>query len=107
MKKDLLKLYEQIKYLVCDYSELNENEVLLSNREECVDARYIMVGVLSNYFTDDEIAKFTGLTRACANKIRNGMKAKMSRLSFRSLYYSVVENIQEWAEINLKQINNV
>lgn len=91
-------IYEQVRWLVCDYTEISEEEMLTSNREECVDARYILVGVLSQYLTDEEIAKQSGLTRSCCNKIRNGMKAKLTRFSFRCLYESVSTNIREWVD---------
>lgn len=97
-------LYSQVMWLVSDYTELNENEIITSNREECVDARYILVGVLSSYLTDDEIARISGLTRACANKIRNGMKARMGRFSFRCLHESVRMIIKEWVENHLNKL---
>lgn len=89
MERNVKELYEKIKRIVCDYAELLEADILNSNREECVNARYIMVGLLGEYLTDDEIAKLSGLTRACANKIRNGMRARLNRFSFRCLYNSV------------------
>lgn len=98
MKAEITRLYDQVMYLVCDYSELGKEDVLLSNREECVNARYILVGVLGDYLTDDEIAKLTGLTRACANKIRNGMRARQNRFSFRCLYNSVKGALKERLE---------
>lgn len=101
MRVELSRLYDQTMFLVCDYSELSEKEVLTSNKEECVDARYILAGVLSEYLTDEEIARLTGLTRACANKIRNGMRAKLNRFSFRCLYNSVKGAIKEWYENEL------
>lgn len=102
-EKNVIKqLFDQTLWLVCDYTELNVDDMLGSNREECVDARYILVGVLADYFTDEEIAKLSGLTRACCNKIRNGMIAKLKRLSFRCLYNSVKENIKEWYAMNLQ-----
>ena len=87
--KEVQELWEKAKYLVCDYTELSEEDVLTSNREECVDARYILVGIMGEYLTDEEIAKLSGLTRECCNKIRNGMKVKFMRFSFRCLYQSV------------------
>lgn len=100
-KKAIKRLYDQTLWLVSDYTELQQNEILKSNKEECVDARYILAGILSDYLTDDEIARFTGLTRACCNKIRNGMIAKLSRFSFRCLYNSVKGAIKEWYENEL------
>lgn len=96
------RLYDQTLWLVCDYTELNVDDIYNSNREECVDARYILVGILTDYLTDEEIAKLSGLTRACCNKIRNGMATKLKRLSFRCLYSSVKDNIKEWYATNLQ-----
>ena len=97
-----MNLYDRVKSVVSDYSEIAESDILGSNREECVDARYILIGVLGDWLTDEEISKLTGLTRACANKIRNGMRARLSRFSFRCLYNSVVVAIKEWSEMNLQ-----
>lgn len=96
--KIVKELYAQTLYLVCDYTELSEDDVLTSNREECVDARYIIVSVLGEWLTDDEIAKLTGLTRSGCNKMRNGMQVKLTRFSFRALYESVKDNIREWLD---------
>lgn len=102
MKNAVKELWLQTQWLVCNYTEIEEKDIMSSNREECVDARYILVGVVSEWLTDEEIAKQSGLTRACCNKIRNGMKAKMRRLSFRCLYESVRCAMKEWKETNLQ-----
>lgn len=100
-KKAIKRLYDQTLWLVSDYTELQHSEILQSNREECVDARYILIGVLGEYLTDEELAQLTKLTRSCCNKIRNGMKAKMYRYSFRCLFNSVNELVK-----NLQRTNN-
>lgn len=100
--KEVQELWEKAKYLVCDYTELSEEDVLTSNREECVDARYILIGVLAEYLTDEEIAKLSGLTRSCCNKIRNGMRMRLSRFSFHCFFHSVNGLVKEWCETNLQ-----
>lgn len=95
MKNAVKELYEKARWLVCDYTEIDERDVITSNREVCVDARYILVGVLSEYLTDEEIAKQSGLTRACCNKIRNGMRAKMTRYSFRCMFQSIKGKVKD------------
>lgn len=83
--KAIQELYEKMLWLVCDYAELPADEVLNSNREECVNARCALVKVLSEWMTDEEIAKYTGLTRAGVNKLRNGARERMRRYSFKCL----------------------
>lgn len=97
MENKAKALYEQVEWLVCDYTELDKDSVLQCNREECVDARYILVSVACEYLTDDEVSRYSGLTRACVNKIRNGVKHKLRRYSFRCMHESVKETIKEWA----------
>lgn len=87
MRSDLINFYKRVKDIVCEIAEVDES-LFTSNKESCVDARYILVSILCGFFTDDEIAKLTGLSRSCANKIRNGARSRLSRFSFRCLYNS-------------------
>ena len=100
--KEIKEMWEHTKGLVCVYSGVKEEDLLTSNKEDCVDARYILIGVLAEYLTDDEISKLSGLTRSCCNKIRNGMRMRLSRFSFRCFFYSVNGLVKEWCETNLQ-----
>ena len=67
-------------------------DIFTSNKEESVDARTILVYILSSKgISDLEIARLTGLTRQCVNKLKNNCKYRKSKWSFSS---------------NLQQISN-
>ncbi len=93
-----LDFYREIKETVINESGIEESELLHSNREECVDARYILVYVLCSYLTDHEIRKFTGLSNACVNKIRNNFSGKENKFSVRCLYELIRMKGKELAE---------
>jgi hypothetical protein len=85
------EFYDEALELVLSVTRQKEEDIFCQNKESCVDARYILVGVLSNYFTDDEIVSFTGLSRSTANKIRNCYQPKMKKFSFRCKYHEVAD----------------
>lgn len=96
MEKNAVKeLYEYAINVVCEYSELEEHDIMTSNKEEYVNARYALIGALSEYLTDEEIAKHSSLTRACANKIRNGMRERLNRYSFRCMFQSIKGKVKD------------
>lgn len=84
MKNCIRDLYQDVIGAVCRETGIAEYEILNSNRECCVDARYILVHILSQKLTDDEIASVTGLSRTCANKIRNSFPTKMGKFSVKA-----------------------
>lgn len=68
------------------------SDILHSNKEESVDARSILVQILSSRnLSDFEISVLTGLTRQCVNKLKNGFKYRKGKWSYSS---------------NLQQISN-
>lgn len=68
------------------------SDILHSNKEESVDARSILVQILSSRnLSDIEISVLTGLTRQCVNKLKNGFKYRKGKWSYSS---------------NLQQISN-
>ena len=81
-----LDFYNKIKEEVISETGIDETALFNSNREECVDARYILVYSLCSYLTDHEISRFTGLSNACVNKIRNNFPFKENKFSVRCLY---------------------
>lgn len=75
--------FQNVVSSVCRHTGIDEARIYNSNKEACVDARYILVHLLSQKFTDEEIASFTGLSRTCANKIRNSFRYKLKKFSVR------------------------
>lgn len=90
------KWYNQILSLVCRVTRVSPDEIFKSNREEIVDARYILLYKLSEYFTDIEMAKMCGVSRELTNKVRRSFEPKLKKFSFRCKYSEVC---REFAEI--------
>lgn len=80
------QFYVRLKTAVCRHMQVDEHSLFHSNKERCVDARYVLVSVLSEFFTDDEVADFCGMSRTGVNKIRNRFRIRMRKLSFRCHY---------------------
>lgn len=78
------ELYQNMVAAVCRHTGVGEVDVLESNKEECVDARYILIHFLSQYLTDEDIPRVTGLTRQAVNYIRNHFEQKMNKWSIKS-----------------------
>lgn len=72
MKKE--ELYREISEMVCDVTGVSYTDMIHGNREECSDARFLLVKALSVRLTDIEIAGLIGRTRQCVNSIRNNRK---------------------------------
>ena len=78
------ELYQTMVAAVCRHTGVGVVDVLESNKEECVDARYILIHFLSQYLTDEDISRVTGLTRQAVNYIRNHFEQKMNKWSIKS-----------------------
>ena len=67
------ELYQDIIITVCDVTGIDEADILHSNREECADARYLLVMALSKMMTDEEIGRVIHRTRQgvsyCGNEL--------------------------------------
>lgn len=85
-----MEMYLEILRIVEEVTGVSAKEILSSNCEEHVDARHILVYVLSNRgFSDTKIAELTKLTRPCICMIRNSFKYRSKRY-FVNLHYQEV-----------------
>ena len=66
-----VELYENILGKVCEITELSVEKVCKSNLEECVDARYLVIAVLSEKLYDKQIAEVSGWSVQLVNKAKN------------------------------------
>ena len=66
-----VELYENILWKVCEMTELSCEKVCKSNLEECVDARYVVIAVLSEKLSDKQIAEVSGWSVQLVNKAKN------------------------------------
>lgn len=83
--RGITNLYTVVCSQVCRSTGLTVGEIFTCNREDCVDARYVLVYLLSEYLTDTEIARLAPIGRTGANKIRNTFRYKARKFSVRCL----------------------
>ena len=90
MNNEITSFYNHALHTISE--AVGITDMFASNKEESVDARTILVCILSSKgISDHEIAQLTGLTRQCVNKLKNNCKYRKSKWSFSS---------------NLQQISN-
>lgn len=58
----ITELYQKVVGVVITVTGINENDILHSYREECADARYLLVRVLSDKLSDKETGVLIGRT---------------------------------------------
>lgn len=63
--------FEKVVEIVSNASGLERSAILHCNREECVDARYVLVAVLAECLSDRQIALASGLSVQLVNKAKN------------------------------------
>lgn len=86
------EMYIDILRVVEEVTGVSASKMLTSNCEEYVDARHILVSILSQRgYSDTKIAQLTKLTRPCVCMIRNNFKYRVKRY-FVSLNYHEVYN---------------
>lgn len=64
-------LFNEVLENVCRSLELDRESVMHSNKEECVDARYVIIAVLSERLSDRQIAEVSGWSVQLVNKAKN------------------------------------
>lgn len=88
MKKDI---FNEVMENVCKAMELDADSVKTSHKEECVDARYVVIAVLSEMYSDRQIAEISGWSWAMVNKARNAFKERCRfRWGLKDLYLSLL-----------------
>lgn len=87
----IINLYQETLGIVSDCCKVSKEKIISSKKEECVNARYILVSILGEWYTDNEIAELTGLSRPCTNKIRNKFKSRLKRYNVNCQYQEAKE----------------
>ena len=88
------EMYLDILRIVEEVTGIQANEMLTSNCEEHVDARHILVCILScRGYSDTQISRLTKLTRPCVCMIRNGFKYRRKRYFVNLNYQTVYEKV--------------
>lgn len=87
---DKRQLFEDVLVKVCEVTELSAEKVCKSNLEECVDARYLVVYLLSERLSDKQIADVSGWSVQLVNKARNNFLNRCKfRWGLKELYVSL------------------
>lgn len=72
---------------VCEMTELSIEKVCKSNEEECVDARYVVISVLSERLSDKQISEVSGWSVQLVNKARNSFHKRCKyRYGLKEMY---------------------
>lgn len=81
MNTEILSFYQGALHSVREHVGISD--IFKTNKEESVDARTILVCILSSKgLSDHEIAQLTGLSRQCVNKLKNNSKYRSRKWSF-------------------------
>ena len=87
------ELFNEVMGNVCRSLELDAESVKCSNKEECVDARYVIIAVLSERLSDRQIAEASGWSVQLVNKARNAFKDRCKfRWGLKELYNKCSKN---------------
>lgn len=84
MRSFVFDEYRKVMEAVSRHYDLDEAVLLHSNKEECVDARATLVGILiERKLTESDLAQLTGLTQQCINKLKNSVRFRETGWAFR------------------------
>lgn len=84
--------FEETLKKVCEMTELSHEKVCKSNLEECVDARYVVIAVLSEKLSDKQIAEVSGWSVQLVNKAKNSFHNRCKcRWGLKEMYKKMTE----------------
>ena len=76
---------------VCEMTEISVEKVCKSNLEECVDARYVVIAVLSEKLSDKQIAEVSGWSVQLVNKAKNSFHNRCKfRYGLKDMYKKIL-----------------
>jgi hypothetical protein len=77
---------------VAEMTEISLEKMRKSNMEECVDARYLLVAILSERLSDRQIAQLGGWSVQLVNKAKNRFHERCRyRWGLKALYKDIHE----------------
>lgn len=90
MRTIIFDEYQKVMESVCRHYGLEENNLLHSNKEDCVDARATLVSILiGKGLTEANLVQLTGLTQQCVNKLKNSIRFRERGWVFRETMKAV------------------
>lgn len=95
MREIVFGEYRKVMAVVSRHYGMEEEPLLHSNREECVDARATLVGILIDRdLTEAELVQLTGLTQQCINKLKNSIRFREKGWAFRETLKAVRKELE-------------
>ena len=95
MREIVFDEYRKVMAAVSRHYGMEEEPLLHSNREECVDARATLVGILIDRdLTEAELVQLTGLTQQCINKLKNSIRFREKGWAFRETLKAVRKELE-------------
>lgn len=89
------ELFNEILNKVAEVTELDKESILHSNKEECTDARYVVVAVLTERLSDRQIAEVSGWSIQLVNKAKNSFKDRCKfRWGLKEIYKELLSYIE-------------
>ena len=86
----IVEYFNEVLNKVSKATEIDTYSILHSNKEECVDARYVLISVLSERLSDRQIAEVSGLSHQLVNKAKNNFSNRCKfRWGLKELYISL------------------
>lgn len=73
------KLFSQALLIISNSFNLSNEDIMRRNMENCVNARYILIGSVCKYFSDNELSNIFHTSRSLINKIRNSISKKCNQ----------------------------
>ena len=96
MREIVFDEYRKVMAAVSRHYGMEETPLLHSNKEECVDARATLVGILIDRdLTEAELVQLTGLTQQCINKLKNSIRFREKEWAFRETMKAVRRELEE------------
>ena len=95
MRTVILNEYQKVMASVLRHYGMDEASLLHSNKEECVDARATLVGILIDKdLTESDLVQLTGLTQQCINKLKNSVRFREKGWTFRETMKAVRKELE-------------
>lgn len=69
------KIFDKVVNIVSDRTGVDRNDLIYSKKQQCVDARSILINLLFGLgFPDVLTARYLGMTRQGVNKLKNTLE---------------------------------
>lgn len=87
------KIFDKVVNIVSDRTGIDRDNLIYSKKQECVDARSILINLLHGLgFPDTLTARYLGVTRQGVNKLRNTIEDRKRHSFILSTCYQQCSN---------------